>query len=164
MADDDVLRSARLPDVSVDADLALARTVGRGRARRRRRLGALGVSAALVVFGVVAATLALSGRDEPDRVATGPTTVQEADGATTTTAVVEPEPEPGDVATWTIDGNVPPSPDKSRFTARVTRLGCNAGETGTVLRPGVVPATPRSWSRHGLSRRRCGDVPGNDAV
>jgi hypothetical protein len=48
------------------------------------------------------------------------------------------EPEPGDVAVWEADPGAPPSPDATSFTARVTRLGCNSGVTGTVLRPGVV--------------------------
>lgn len=47
-------------------------------------------------------------------------------------------PEAGDPATWIVDVARPPSPTSSSFTALVSRLGCNGGVTGTVLRPGVV--------------------------
>jgi hypothetical protein len=44
----------------------------------------------------------------------------------------------GAPAVWTPDPGNPPSPDRSTFTALVTRLGCNDGTTGRVGTPGVT--------------------------
>jgi len=73
----------------------------------------------------------LAGRDGADRVSTGARDPAE-------TQVPPSEPEPGDAATWTLDPARLPVPGDSTFTAEVTRLGCHGGETGRVLRPGVV--------------------------
>lgn len=48
------------------------------------------------------------------------------------------DPEPGDPASWTTDPAAPPTPDSSTFSALVTRLACNGGVTGRILRPGIV--------------------------
>jgi hypothetical protein len=59
--------------------------------------------------------------------------------APTTTTHAEPDsaPEPGDAAVWDVDPAALPSANSTSFTANVSRLGCNGGMTGTVLRPGV---------------------------
>ncbi len=44
----------------------------------------------------------------------------------------------GTEAVWDIDPKQPPSPTESAFTALVTRVDCNNGETGAVLQPEVV--------------------------
>lgn len=68
-----------------------------------------------------------------------PTNAPEPSGPGTSIVKVEvpTEPEEGDTATWDVDPIRPPSPTSSTFTAVVSRLGCNSGVTGTVLRPGV---------------------------
>jgi hypothetical protein len=53
-------------------------------------------------------------------------------------AEISEQPVPGDPAVWWIDPDEPPSTTESTFTALVSRLGCNNGVTGEVLRPGVV--------------------------
>lgn len=76
---------------------------------------------------------------EPQLVATG--SAYRPPGAPTPTEEgpepPEPEPEPGDTAVWDVDPEALPTADSSSFTALVTRLGCNGGMTGMVLRPGV---------------------------
>jgi hypothetical protein len=62
----------------------------------------------------------------------GPTPSSALDGATSSIG------EAGDPATWDVDPGEPPTVDATSFTALVTRLGCNSGVTGRVLRPGVV--------------------------
>ncbi len=124
---DDLLSSTGLPEVVVDPEAALARTTQRGRSRRRLAVVTGGLSG-LVIMGLVAAGLSLATRDDSADVSAGPSVGTE----------VAPEPEPGDTATWTIDPSAPPSAADSTFIAQVTRLGCNGGVTGRVLRPGVV--------------------------
>jgi hypothetical protein len=139
---DELLRATDLPEVAVRTEDALAATVRRGRAGRRRRTTVLGACTVLAVGGLAAGVLALAGGDDPDQVATGTTGSTEPPGSTGSTpsagADVSPTPEPGDAATWSIDPGAPPSPTSSTFTALVSRLACNGGVTGTVLRPGVV--------------------------
>jgi hypothetical protein len=130
---DDLLEGARLPDVAVDADEALARSLRRGRARRRRRTALAGIGAAALVVAAGAVAVGLTGRDGDDRVSTG----SRGPGGTEAPPTA-PEPEPGDPATWTLDPARLPVPADTTFTAEVTRLGCHGGETGRVLRPGVV--------------------------
>jgi hypothetical protein len=81
---------------------------------------------------------------EPELVATGAayrppgrTTPPVELPATTIPDVPEDEPEPGDAAVWDVDPSALPSEDASSFMAKVSRLGCNGGMTGVVLRPGV---------------------------
>jgi hypothetical protein len=62
--------------------------------------------------------------------------VPELDGSPQT-----PDPGAGEAATWSIDPKAPPQPDATRFTALVSRVACNSGETGEVL-------TPRIEERH----------------
>lgn len=72
---DDMLRAARLPEVAVGTEDALAATVRRGRAHRRRRRNAVvGAGCALAVAGVgaVAGGLALAGPDDTTKVLAGP--------------------------------------------------------------------------------------------
>jgi len=123
-----------LPDVTIDTEGALTHTVQRGE-RRRRRNRTAGVGIAVVVVGVAATAVGLGAmRDRPDKVSTGPT------APSTTTTTPSRQPEPGDPATWVVDP-VPsglPSADASTVSVLVTREGCYSGETGRVLRPGVV--------------------------
>lgn len=144
MSVDDVLDSAGLPEVSVRTAEALDRTVRRGRehARHRRRFG--GAAAAIVIGGLVGGLLSITGDDDPDHVVAGPT----ADQSTSGSSPAEPdaaqpigptaEPEAGDPAVWFVDPSESPTTDRSAFRAQVSRLGCNSGVTGDVLRPGVV--------------------------
>lgn len=81
---------------------------------------------------------------EPQLVATGsayrpPGEPPEAEGqeGQAPSTMPQTEPEPGDTAVWDIDPAALPSSGASTFTAKVSRLGCNGGMTGTVLRPGV---------------------------
>ena len=69
---DELLEGADLPDVEVDTDAALGRTTKRWRARRQRRLAALGIVAILVVAGVAVAVTAARD-DDPVQVRTDTT-------------------------------------------------------------------------------------------
>jgi hypothetical protein len=132
---DEFLQSLELPDVAVDADDALARTVRRGRARRQRRVAMVGAGAAFGVAGAVAITAAIAGRDRPAGVSTAP-----SGGAdrTTVTASVASELGPGDPAAWRLEPDARPPASASTFMALVTRIGCHGGVTGIVLPPSVV--------------------------
>lgn len=165
---DDLLGPARLPDVAVDADDALARTVARGRRRQRRRRALATVGAVAVVAGVTVTAVSLAG-DDPDQVETVPATTGPS-GVTGTTAEpgngsVPTEPEPGDEATWTIDPTDPPSAGDSTFTARVMRIGCNNGETGQVLPPAVLVSDTQVVVTFTVERMEgVASCPGNNEV
>jgi hypothetical protein len=132
---DDLLAEADLPWVPVGIDQALASTTRRGRARHRRRTAVLGASAVLLVGGLTAAGLSLSGGDADRQVSAGSTT---STVSTVSTVSTPPQgSEPGDPAVWTTDQAHPPSSDATKFTALVMRVGCGQG-TGEVLRPAVV--------------------------
>lgn len=49
----------------------------------------------------------------------------------------------GEAATWAIDPKAPPQPDATMFTALVSRVACNSGETGEVLRPRIEETPDR---------------------
>lgn len=66
-----------------------------------------------------------------------------APAAGSASRVVVSEAEPGDPATWRTDPDAPPDPRSTSITALVTRLGCASGETGPVLRPGVLREVDR---------------------
>jgi hypothetical protein len=132
---DDLLRSTDLPEIPVGTDEALASTVRRGRAHRQRRTALLGAGAVLAVVAVTAGGLHLASRDDASQVAIGPET---SPSSSASPPALQPQPDPGDAATWSVDPDAPPSPAASTFTADVTRLGCHGGETGEVLHPGVV--------------------------
>jgi hypothetical protein len=102
--------------------------------RRRRATVASGALALLLAVGIGTAVWAGTGGEEEGR------TVVAGPGPPGTTAPEAPpaEPEPGDPAVWSIDPGAPPLATASSFTALVSRLGCNSGTTGEVLRPGVV--------------------------
>jgi hypothetical protein len=121
---DEFLRGHQPPAVSVDTESALAATLQRGRAHRRRRIAAAG---ALVVGLLVITGVAVFDTDSPTEIASIP-------GERT----VPTTPEDGDAASWKVDPAAPPSADHDSFRALVTRIGCNGGRTGPVLRPGVV--------------------------
>jgi hypothetical protein len=154
-----LLRSADLPEVSVDAEEALHTTVRRGTRRRERRrvTVVLAAFALVVVVGLMAATVLRQAGDRDLDLATGPNDVPQTPAS---------EPEPGDPATWDIDRADPPSSASSTFAARVHRLGCNGGETGTVLRPGVVVTDTEVEVTFTVSSLGPGyySCPGNDAV
>lgn len=153
---DDFLRSTDLPDVSVNPDDALERTTRRGRSRRHHRMAIASVGCGLVIVGIAAVTLNVAGRDEPAAVSTGPSVEAEPPH----------DPEPGDPAVWTTDRDAPPSPTASTFTAMVTRLGCNGGVTGRVLRPGVIASDTEIVITFTVEAAGPGDhtCPGNDPV
>jgi hypothetical protein len=165
---DDLLGPARLPDVAVDTDDALARTVARGRTwhRRRRVLAAFGAVA--VVAGVAVTAVSLAG-DDPNQVETVPATTGPS-GVTGTTAEpgtgsVPTEPAPGDEATWTIDPADPPSAGDSTFTALVMRIGCNGGETGQVLPPTALVSDTQVVVTFAVERMEgVATCPGNNEV
>lgn len=71
-------------------------------------------------------------------VAPGPAATTAPDPTPTAADTVPTEPEPGDVATWRVDPADPPAPHDTTVTALVMRTGCAGGQTGNVLRPGVV--------------------------
>jgi hypothetical protein len=121
---DEFLRGHQPPAVSVDTESALAATLQRGRAHRRRRIAAAG---ALVVGLLVITGFAVFDTDSPTEIASIP-------GERT----VPTTPEDGDAASWKIDPAAPPSAYRDSFRAWVTRMTCNGGRTGPVLRPGVV--------------------------
>jgi hypothetical protein len=129
MDDETRLREAVLPEVSVKVERALEATTRRGRARRRRSKVILAAGAVVVVAGLALGAFRLLAEDPTTNLATVPSGGP-ADPSS--------QPEPGDVAVWDVDPTAPPSKDASSFTAMVTRLGCNGGVTGTVLRPGVL--------------------------
>jgi hypothetical protein len=136
---DELLGSAGLPDVPVGTDEALARTLERGRARQRRRRALAAAAAVVTVAGLAVTAVSVTG-DDGQQVQTaqqGTTTATAVPPATGGTATIPAEPEPGDDATWTIDPARPPTADSSTFTALVMRAGCNGGQTGQVLRPGI---------------------------
>jgi hypothetical protein len=85
------------------------------------------VMSSVVAALVVVAGIAIADREAPTEIASTP-----GERAVPTT------PEDGDPAWWKIDPATPPSPDRDSFRALVTRIGCNGGRTGPVLRPGVV--------------------------
>jgi hypothetical protein len=134
---DDILSSTGLPEVSVDADAALTRTVRRGQAWRRRRTGFVAITVAVVIAASATTALSLANRDDHTRVATNPGPEGQQGAASSTTAPLL-NPEPGTTAVWTTDPHAPPSSTASTFTALVFRLECNDGVTGRVLRPGVA--------------------------
>jgi len=115
----------------------------------------LGVGSALAVVGLVAVTLNVAGRDEPVGVSTGPSSQSPL-----------ANPEPGDAAVWTTDPDALPSSSASTFTALVSRLGCNSGVTGEVMRPGVVLSDTEVVITFTVEAAdpRAGDCQGNDAV
>ncbi len=109
---------------------------------------------------------------EPELVATGsayrpPGVPAPTVEVPTTTTPAEPasDPEPGDAAVWDVDPAVPPAADSSSFTANVSRLDCNGGVTGTVLRPGVRPEETRIIITFTVEADPDGgDCPSNDWV
>jgi hypothetical protein len=147
---DDLLLQHRSVDVSVDVDAALTATLARGRARRRRRIAGGAALALLAVVGVTAG-VAISDRDSATEVASTPQP----------TRAVPSVPEEGDFASWSIDPAAPPSPDRDSFRALVTRLGCNSGRTGPVLRPGVVVHDDRIEVTFTVEHVDGGRCPGN---
>lgn len=171
MSVDDVLDSADLPEVSVRTAEALDRTVRRGREHARRRHRFAGAAAAIVVVGLVGGLLSITGDDDPDHVVAGSTADQEMSGS----SAAEPdaaqplgptaEPEAGDPAIWFIDPSESPSTDRSTFRAQVSRLGCNSGVTGEVLRPGVVITVDEVIITFNVAHDPDGgDCPSNDLV
>jgi hypothetical protein len=134
-----------------------------GRQRRRRRI-ARGLGGLLVAVGLVGGAALVTTRGD------GPTTTVVA-GPPDSRAPASPagpltEPEPGDPAVWVTDPELPPSASASSFTALVTRLGCSSGETGRILRPGVVVTDTEIIVR--FSAEALGDgyyeCPSNDYV
>lgn len=150
------LRAAGLPDVPVNTEDALASTTKRGRARRQRRSVVLGTCAALIAVGVVGAGIRLLDDGATTDIATG----------ASTTEVPFSQPQPGDAAVWDVDPTALPSADSSAFTAMVTRLGCNNGVTGTVLRPVVALTDSEVTVTFTVDAAGPGDrtCQGNDAV
>lgn len=143
---DDRLKGGGLAPVHVDADAALAAVSDRGRRSRRRRRAVLTGAAGLVLVAATGGALVagLAGDDGRARVTTSPpdtvssTPVSGPEPSTTATTVVVPtEPEPGDDAVWRVDPAMPPAEDATSFGALVSRVSCNSGVTGEVLRPGV---------------------------
>jgi hypothetical protein len=47
-------------------------------------------------------------------------------------------PAPGDRATWALEPSETLATTMTSFTALVTRVGCNGGETGLVYEPGIA--------------------------
>lgn len=87
------------------------------------RRGWLFIAIVLVlVAAAIGVVLSINGGDQGDGAATGE---------------VHADPEPGDAATWTFADGRPPSSADSTLHVLVTRSGCNDGETGRVLRPGI---------------------------
>lgn len=126
---DDLLQRTAVPSVPVDTEIALERTRQPGGVRRRRRTAVLCGAWVVAVGVIVGTTSALTGGDDDrTRVVAGPGEQQ----------TVPETPEPGDAAVWRIDRNASLSPNASTLTVMVARLGCHGGETGQVLRPGVV--------------------------
>lgn len=162
---DDLLRSTALPETPVDSETALAATVRRGRARRRRRSALLGTGALLALAGLAAAISSLINGDGGQQVVTGRAGSAEAP-TTPPTGTPPTEAEPGDPAVWSIDPDMAPSPDASTFIAEVSRLGCNGGITGTVLRPAVELTRTEIVVTFTVEDRGSGPAscPGNDLV
>jgi hypothetical protein len=99
---DELLARARLEDAGVDTDAALARTASRWRARRQRRLAALGVVLVVVVAGVALAVTA-GDDDRPVDVHTGTTTQPAGSGSWRVIAPAPLSPRKFGVAAWTGD-------------------------------------------------------------
>lgn len=123
--------------------------------------------------GVVAAALMVSACGEADDGAAG-----DVDLATTTTRV-DSDGLVGDPAVWMTSTQLagfglPPTSDSepmsgasSSFTAYVMRLGCNGGETGTVLPPDVAWSDDQITVTFGvdaLPPEGTYECPGNDVV
>lgn len=70
----------------------------------------------------------------------------------------------GDGAAWIPDPSKPPSPEDSTFTALVTRIGCNGGETGTVYSPGIFTSETEVIVTFTVEPSAGGDCPSNDRV
>lgn len=126
---------ASAPEIRVDTETALHQVETRGRARRQRRHVAVGATALLVVVVGVGAVAAVERGDS-----TSAPVYTDGDQSPDAPQSTEPGPLAGDPAVWKIDPAAPPNPDSSTFTALVTRLGCNSGDTGPILDP-VINAT-----------------------
>jgi hypothetical protein len=77
-----------------------------------------------------------------------------------------PRAASGATAVWRVDDASPPDEAATSFTALVTRLGCNGGETGTVLEPVVDVDGERIEVTFTVEPLPPGDhtCPGNDEV
>lgn len=119
----------------------------------------------LVVL-LCAATLGACGEDESsivpsDEVATTASQQQQAPSST----LQEPYRDSG-VAVWSVDPNDPPIRQSESFTAMVTRLGCNGGQTGEVLTPTIAVEAERIVVTFAVAPLPEGmyTCPGNDQV
>jgi hypothetical protein len=124
---DTLLTDSDLPSVATDTEAALVGAVERGRRRRRGRQLAAGAATLTVVGCVIGLAVAVD-HDDSHRVVAGPPPM----------TAVPTEPEPGDVASWTVRPGQVLDPAATTFSADVVRETCNDGVTGPVLRPGVV--------------------------
>ena len=151
---DDILETSTLPPVQVDVDQALERTSRLGRAHRRRRRGS---SASVLPRGPRSSPLRSSPSTATNRQTWRPDPIPQTS--------VPADPEPGDAAVWVTDHSQRPGPEDSTFTALVSRLGCNSGVTGEVLRPGVRFSETRVVVTFTVTADRDGgDCPSNDQV
>lgn len=93
---------------------------------------------------VVAAALAVAAcsSDDPGARA-GEGTVTTSTRMDATSSTRQAPKAGGDPAVWNIDSNDRPTPASVSFTALVTRLGCNGGETGEVLAPSIAKEEAR---------------------
>ncbi len=103
------------------------------RARSRTFARECGVRRGMVSALAIALLLSSACGSDP-----APTTGGVGHSSTSGQPAAGPVAESGEIATWTIDASAPPMPSSSVVAVRVTRLGCSGGETGRVLRPGVV--------------------------
>ena len=158
--DRDALDDLSLPEVTVDSSAALERTLRRGRHRQRTRRVAFGAALGVcVAVAAGAAAIILAAEDGDLEVASrGPT-------SSTTTTAATTVPVSGAPATWRVDPADPPAPERSTFSALVTRLGCAGGETGEVLPPEIETSTTEIRVRFTVEpidgRHTC---PGNNDV